>query len=235
LILAISVFIGSFVRSTVIFSNDIGWRAWLPGQFILLIWSVDLINHFYFTAHPRQERRPSISQRTAVQLKFFLIIGWLTTLMDITLLRTWPFMVDNGFARVPNSFSPDSKLGQRTLASRQMYDFINRSLLPEAVIQINPTDRVDRTVGLYANRQVAVSVHTAFGISQEELKDRISSVSKIFEQTEWRVLDQSCKSNFIEVLIVNDLDALWNNLEILEKERAPIYKNQYFSVFHCGE
>jgi hypothetical protein len=234
-VLMISVVIGSFVRSTVISSNDIGWRAWLPGQFILLIWGVDIIERFFSTNPAGSEKIVPKAQRMTFLLNVFLIIGLLTTLVNITLLRTWPLMVDSGVAKAPNSFSPDAHLGQRTLASRQMYDFINQNLVQDAVIQINPTDQVDRTIGLYANRQVAVSVHTAFGIPQDELRERISSVANIFEQTDWQPIDQSCKTNFINALIINDLDPLWKNMEKLESQRTPFYKNQYFAVFLCGE
>jgi hypothetical protein len=235
MILIISVAISSFVRSTVISSNDIGWRAWLPGQFILLIWAVDIIESFYYSTPNMLPPPVTISRRASSALKICLILGLFTTLLDVILLRTWPLIVDSGIAKVPNSFSADLQLGKRTFASRQTYEYINHNLPQDMIIQINPTDRVDRTVGLYAIRQVGVSVHAAFGISPEELENRISTVSNIFEQTDWQVIDQACKNNFIDALIINDLDNLWKNLATLEKQRAPLYKNQYYAVFACGE
>jgi len=234
IILATSVLVGSFVRSTVILSNDIGWRAWLPGQFILLIWGVDIIERaFNHNPHGKRPLSPYL-KGTSSQLKVFLIIGLLTTLMDIVFLRAWPFLVDSDVARIPNSFSMDKQLGKRTFAARQAYEYMNENLPADTVIQINPTDKVDRTIGLYANRQVAISVHTAFGISEQELERKISIVSSIFKEENWRSIDEACNNNFITTLVVNDLDELWNNLADLEKQRAPLYKNQYYAVFRCG-
>jgi hypothetical protein len=200
-----------------------------------LIWGVDVIERFLYNNRVREEQNNRKSQRTSSQLRLFLILGLLTTLLDVVLLRAWPIVVDSGAARVPNSFSPDTQLGKRTLASREAYEYINQNFVQDSVIQINPTDRVDRTVGLYANRQVGISVHTAFGISEQELKTRIFAVAKIFEEPDWQIIDQSCKENFINALVINDLDHLWKNLATLEKQRAPFYKNQYYAVFACGE
>ncbi len=44
--LATVVVLLSFIRSNIIDINDLGIRAWLLGQFILLIWSVDVIYHW---------------------------------------------------------------------------------------------------------------------------------------------------------------------------------------------
>ena len=53
LLLVIVVFLfGSFLRSSVLLNNDLGWRAWLPGQFILLIWGVDVIENVIFAPRP---------------------------------------------------------------------------------------------------------------------------------------------------------------------------------------
>ena len=43
ILLSVALFVGSFIRSTLIGSNDLGWRAWLPGQLVLLIWAVDVL------------------------------------------------------------------------------------------------------------------------------------------------------------------------------------------------
>lgn len=234
-LLGISIFIGTFIRSTVISSNDIGWRAWLPGQFVLLIWGVDIIEKFLAKNSSANIRANPTLQRSSTQLKIFLIIGILTTLSDVALLRTWPIIADTGFAKVPNSFSPDHQLGNRTLAARQMYEYINGNLPKGVIIQINPSTQVDRTLGLYSNRQLAVSVHTAFGIPTQELQQKLTSVSETFKLTNWSLIDKSCDQNLINVLIFSDLDKIWGSLPELEKSRTPLYNNSYYAVFSCGE
>ena len=40
--LAVSTLICTFLKSSVIGNNDLGWRGFLPAQFVLLLWSVDI-------------------------------------------------------------------------------------------------------------------------------------------------------------------------------------------------
>jgi hypothetical protein len=163
------------------------------------------------------------------------MVGLLTTITDIVMLRITPFLVDSGSVALPNSFSPDANFGRRTFAARDFYEYLNDNFPVNTVIQVNPTDRVDRTIGLYSNQQSAISVHTAFGIPEQELKDRISSVSAMFALTNWFSIDESCKKHFVDIMIINDLDPLWKKLDALETQRAPVYKNQYYAAFQCGE
>lgn len=234
-ILVIVLFVGSFVRSTTISSNDIGWRAWLPGQFVLLIWGVDIIDKIINERRAQpQSLLPSLAEPHFV-LQLFLIIGLLTTLTDVIMLRVTPILVDSGSVALPNSFSPDTNFGNRTFAARDFYEYLNDHLPDNTVIQINPTDSVDRAIGLYSNQQSAVSVHTAFGIPEQELNDRISRISAMFALTNWFSIDEYCNKYFVDIMIVNDLDPLWKKLDILETQRAPVYKNQYYAAFQCGE
>ena len=64
LLLAVVLFIGSCLRSTLITTNDLGWRAWLPGQFILLIWGVDILESIGL-----QLANPYVHQKLAKSIK----------------------------------------------------------------------------------------------------------------------------------------------------------------------
>ena len=233
ILLAVTIFIGSFVQSTTIASNDLGWRAWLPGQFILLIWSVDVINKLFPNGWRKLERN-SASARIFRQLRIFAIIGLMTTVTDVILLRTWPMLVDAGVTGFPSSLSPDTQLGKRTFAARLAYDYINLHTPENILIQDNPTDPLNRPIGLYADRAMAISGHTAFGVSMQDFNSRTDSVAKIFAfSANWAEINQTCAANNINIIIATDLDPLWKDLPILEQQRNPIYQNQYYAVFQC--
>ena len=83
LLLGVSFFVGTFTRSTLIENNDLGWRAWLPGQFVLLIWGVDVLSQFATTPHTI----PTLSSVTKYNLVVLAAIGIATTILDVTLLR----------------------------------------------------------------------------------------------------------------------------------------------------
>jgi len=234
ILLSVTVGIGSFVQSTAIASNDLGWRAWLPGQFILLIWSVDVIKDLCFKGL-REVNRNSEPVRISRLLRILTIIGLMTTIADVVLLRIWPMLVDAGIAGFPSSLSPDTQLGKRTFAARLTYELIDGDTPVNTVIQYNPGQRINRPAGLYNNRQMAISDITAYGVSRQELGYRSASISSIFGEADWNSIDESCKSYYINVLVINDLDPIWGNLSAIEKQRKPIYQNQYYAVFTCGD
>jgi hypothetical protein len=236
ILISVTFIVGSFIRSTVIGSNDLGWRVWLFGQFILLIWGVDaILRIFPDLALGKGQTISFTNQKNWRSLRILLILGLITTIVDLTLLRIWPMFVDSGAAGFPNSFSKDTNLGQRTFAAREAYEFINNRTPDNIHIQQNPNDLLNRPIGLYADRPIAISGHTAYGISLQELLNHAGTVAKIFENaTVWNEIDQSCKDNFIDIIVVSDKDPLWQHLPRLEKERATLYQNPYYAVFSCG-
>jgi len=240
ILLATVVILASFVRSTVIHNNDLGWRSWLLGQFVLLIWAVDLSElilnkqkyeffaKFQFHANPH---------RLKFLMGSFLIIGLLTTGLDLTILRFWTVMVDMDVVGFPNELSPDTHLGERTYAARLAYNYINDSLPDDVIVQYNPKIIIDRPSGLYANRQMVISDHTMYGVPIDIYDTLVSEVSQIFladNSNGWKNIDTICQHRLIDVVVFNDTDSGWKNLDQLENLRKPLYRNNFYAVFACG-
>jgi hypothetical protein len=233
ILLSVTFFIGSFIRSTIIANNDLGWRVWLAGQFVLLIWSADLI-HGFLPDIWQKIKGASPSARIARQLKIFLMIGLLTSITDVVLLRTWPMLVDANVAGFPSKLSVDAQLGKRTFAARLAYDYINRHTPVNALIQDNPAYLLNPPIGLYGNRAMVVSGHTAYGVPIQGLNSLKDSVSKIFSSSSWLEIDSICNADNINIIVATDIDPIWKNLSALEQQRAPLYRNDYYAVFDCG-
>ena len=220
-LLIVVLLIGSFVRSTVIGSNDLGWRVWLFGQFVLLVWAVDVIMRIYPALRlQRGSTMTFTNQKNWGSLRILLILGLITTILDVSLLRIWPMLVDTGLAGFPNGFSMDEQLGKRTFAAREAYEFIDKTTPVDIHLQQNPTDLLNRPIGLYADRPIAISGHTAYGISQKDFSIRSRSVEQIFgAETSWQEIDSSCVENYIDIIVVTDEDPLWKHLAVLGQER----------------
>ncbi|HET7143124.1 MAG TPA: hypothetical protein VFI68_03800, partial [Anaerolineales bacterium] len=221
LLLSVSFCIGTFTRSTLIENNDLGWRAWLPGQFVLLIWGVDVISHFSKSS----QDLPIMSSRTKYTLVILAAIGFATTVLDVTLLRF-------GY-----NFAFGSEVGYRIFSARQAYTVINQSLPEDAIVQYNPAGAVNRPSGLYGMRQSAISDRTAYGISQYEYSAKVAAVSEIFNQKElrnWDSLDALCGEHFIDVIVVSESDPLWESRDLLEDQRSSLYADAYTAVYYCG-
>jgi hypothetical protein len=222
-------------------TNDLGWRGWLFGQFVLLIWTLDIYEYYPSPPGYLGFIRFSLNAKNAIinrSLMVLLLIGFLTSVTDITLLRFWNLFVDEGIAGFPNGLSPDMQLGQRNFSARLAYEFINEELSPNAIIQYNPMIGIDRAGGLYGYMQNAISANTAYNVPRATLNENIRKISKIFildQVSTWDEIDLLCRENYINVLVVNDLDPLWKSLPLLYYQREPLYNNQYYAVLACGD
>jgi hypothetical protein len=231
----------SFLRSSVIPINDWGIRGWLLGQFVLLFWATDLLALWLREGFPNMRNVFSsiLHQRQSGRLILtLLIIGILTTALEAFATRAWSPMIDANITGFPNDLSPDTNLGKRTYAARLAYEFINNSLPQNIIIQYNPHIILDRPSGLYGTSQMVISDRVAYGVSNKEFQRLIDQIGPIFENqqsTDWNVIDITCKQSSINVIVVNDTDPIWLNIPMLEQQRIPLYKNQYYAVFGCGD
>jgi hypothetical protein len=222
LLLAAAFLVGSFLRSTLITSNDLGWRAWLPGQFILLIWGVDVLESFTVTA-----TLPAEELKTKKLLRVFLALGLLTTLLDAVLLRSaWPIMTGE-------------EVTQRYFAARPAYEYLRQQLPADAITQNNPIDPLnpDRPSGLYGTHQMIVADRTAYGVPPDDLRKLSDAIGALFADaniTTWETVDHVCRAYQIDVLIVNDADPFWNSLTLLKTQRAALFQNSRYAIFACG-
>ena len=220
LLLGASFFIGTFTRSTII-ANDLGWRAWLPGQFVLLIWGVDVLSQFTNSSQKLRIR----SSRTKYNLVVLAVIGIATTILDVTLLRF-------GY-----NFAFGQEVGYRIFSARQAYTVINQTLPEDVIVQYNPAGAVNRPSGLYGMRQSAISDRTAYGVPLDQYNAKVAAVSEIFKLKNvqsWDSLDALCKEHFIDVIVIVESDPLWKSLDLLERQRASLYADDYYAAFTCG-
>ncbi len=221
LLLGASFCIGTFIRSTVIDNNDLGWRAWLPGQFVLLIWGVDVLERIFVSP----QKKPTISPATKYNLVVLIALGFSTTVLDIFLLR---------FA---DQIALGSESGYRIFSARQAYTFIDQTQPKEVIIQYNPHEAINRPSGLYGMRQSVISDRTAYGVPLDQYEDEVDAVGKIFEMENvqhWASIDALCKVHGINLIVIVETDPLWESLDALKRERAPLYLDNYYAVFACG-
>ncbi len=221
LLLGVSFFIGTFTRSTLIENNDLGWRAWLPGQFVLLIWGVDVLSQFIASPQKLQ----ALSSVTKYNLVVLAAIGIATTMLDVTLLRF-------GY-----NFAFGPQVGYHIFSARQAYTVINQTLPKDFIVQYNPAGIVNRPSGLYGMRQSAISDRTAYGVPLDQYSAKVAAVSEIFKLKNvqsWDPLDTLCKEHSINVIVIVESDPLWESLDPLKRQRASLYADDYTAVFFCG-
>lgn len=227
LLLAVVFIIGSTLRSTAILSNDLGWRAWLPGQFVLVIWGVDIFESLASAAKPVSEK-PGELEKTKKLLAVFASIGVLTTLADAALLRVaWPVMTGE-------------ETTQRYYSARLAYEYLRDYVPTSAITQNNPISvpSPDRPSGLYGTNQMVISDRTGYGVPIDKYFELVSKIEALFTKKntiDWQFVDNSCREHSIDVLIINDLDPIWNDLAVLTAQRPALYENTHYTLLACGD
>jgi hypothetical protein len=219
-----SIVICTFFRSDVIQNNDLGWRGFLLCQFVLLLWTVDLL-----------EQVPA-SRR--LFLNVLLAIGVASSVYEVATLRLFNLALDR--MDIPRQeWSLDHNLGKRTYALRTGYEALRRELPAGAIVQHNPiATPEDLPYGLYADRPVAADspeCGVAFGGDPASCAVVSSALSRIFSGAESAPgLDRVCTGLSISAVLVKDTDPAWHSQEDWLWQRRPIVANGYMRVVPCG-
>ncbi len=223
ILMTVVLLIGSTLRSTIA-NNDLGWRVWLPGQFILLIWGVDVIGLLF--SRPNASSSPTVGTAKQKNLALTLIvIGVLTSSVDAIFLRvTWPLRVGE-------------EEGRQGYSARLTYDFLRDHVPADVITQNNPLALVDRPSGLYGTHQMVISDRTIYGVSITTYNKLAGELGFLFTSenfTGWKSIDDACQKYSIDILIFNITDPVWNSFSLLKTQRPVLYENDHYSLFACG-
>jgi large-conductance mechanosensitive channel len=224
--LAVVLLIGSCLRSNVI-NNDLGWRAWLPGQFILLVWGVDFMEVLFFNKGDAAPTfiKPAELVKTKNFLRVLIVIGILTSTMDAVFQKIlWP--VKAGL-----------DIGQRSYSARLAYDYLRDHVPAEVIAQNNPLTAADRPSGLYGTHQMVISDRSPYGIPEDVFDNWVNNVGVLFTNgnaTDWQSTDRLCREYSIDILIFKDIDPIWKSLATLKKQRPALYENSRYALYACG-
>ena len=236
-VVLVVLLVTSFVRSTLIALNDLGMRAWLLAQFVLVIWAADLVAETSDApiVTPRSVATLTHGRLSRAILAGMVVVGLLTTSLEIVAVRFWAPLVDAGIVGFPNELSPDTHLGERTYDAREAYSFVNTEVPPDVVVQANPIIVLDRPAGLYSRSQWAISDRTPYGVPADALAAARANIGRIFEDelSGWPGVDGTCKRFSIGVLVIRDTDPVWRDRKMTEGRR-PLFHNQHYAVYACG-
>jgi hypothetical protein len=157
--LATSMLLCSFLRSSVIGCNDLGWRGLLVAEFVLLLWASDLFAN--------RDRLDFLSARQKQLLVVFFALGFSGTVYDLAIQRFYPVLADRGVVPPLYWMSADRNFGKRTYAERSAYQWVHTATTASAAVQSNPKVVFQDTVGMiYGDRHTIIghpSCLTSFG------------------------------------------------------------------------
>jgi hypothetical protein len=239
MIVGTSFLVGSFMRSTTIDSNDLGWRCFLQAQFVLLLWAVLLVDDWW------SSRRFSIGGRHALAgfVGTLAALGLIGTVYQVSMLRIYPILQDNGMIspKMAPWLDQDRQLGERTYALRSVYESLGTMLPADAIVQYDPDATSFIPQQLYSGHGAAMGLPqcgVVFGGDVSQCEGRMKSIVPLFRrpsQAESAGLDFTCREYGINVMVVDDLNPVWRQRDSWVWTRKPILANDYVRAFACGD
>jgi hypothetical protein len=242
LLLACSGFICSFFRSAIIGNNDVGWRGFLPVQFILLVWGANVIVTTWpgWAGRQREEAAPGfpIVKKAAVVL---LVIGLASTLFDLAYLRVYAKLDDRlGWSNRIYGAQVEQR-GRRAYALREGYQYVYAAFPLDAILQSNPeVEYLVLAQGVYGQRQTAAAGREyafIYGDTPDVYQAVSGRILPVFNDPTlgWPAVARACQDAAIDVLLVKDLDPVWQDAGSWVWSRAPAFWNDFVRVYACDE
>jgi hypothetical protein len=241
LLLLTSVLICSFIKSSIIENNDLGWRGFLPAQFVLLIWSANFLVKIF----PQHRRNSNIvpplriSRFTFFVLFLTFFIGLASSIFDILHLRFFMVMHDQQFwLTSQGGVYPANYYGNETYSLRQAYQFIDDELPKNWMVQNNPVvPNIEIAQGIYGNRQSVVSGPgtTTYGVSQLDYYEFANLIAPIFtdKSISAKKVNELCSRHNFKVIIVSHTDPVWNQKMSWVWQNPSVFQTPYVRLFEC--
>jgi hypothetical protein len=228
---SVSALVCTFLRSSVIGNNDLGWRGFLIAQFALLLWAVDIFgesqSHSFLTA----------PQKQALAVCFGL--GFAGTVTDLTLMRTYPVLADRGVVPPLDWMAPDRDFGRRAYAARNAYDWVRATTPPTASVQANPLSTFQDTFGMtYGQRPTVAGDRTClttFGGDPAQCPPIFARVEAVFpSDAAAGAMRDVCRALPVNSIVVKDVDPVWTNPRSWIWTEQPAYSNAFVRIFQCS-
>jgi hypothetical protein len=224
---ATATLICSFLRSSVIGCNDLGWRGFLVAQFVLVLWATDLLTDF-----------PAFLIRHRAPLILCLELGVAGVVYDLAITRVYPILSDRGLVPALDWMGPDRQIGRRTYAAREAYEWAHRATPQNASIQFNPHVAFEEaTAMLYGDRRMLAGdmkcVNT-FGGDPGVCKPIVDRLELVYTAGGDSVaMPETCAALPIDLLVAKDTDPVWRDRTSWVWTERPAFANDYMRMFRC--
>ncbi len=233
-LLATSMFVITFVRSSVISNNDLAFRSAMIAQFVLLLWGAEYFDRWIFL--PRADRWNRLTLKNATILTA-LILGFAGTLYSVTILRTYTVLDDKGFLAYPADWLPQPhEIGVDLLAIRQAYEQLDTILPPRSIVQYNPM--ADDYLPLleydkFQSVDAFPDCGTEFGGDASKCPPAQNAIADLFNKPGKSDIHELCEKLSIDVLVARKDDPAWQDRKSWVWTNPPIVENSYIRAFRC--
>jgi hypothetical protein len=230
----------SVMRSSVLTTNDFGWRGALLMQFPLLLLATDVLGDWGFLARQSNESTvgTGLSHHTRYWLRciayWTLVIGVTSTLCQAFLLRFY----------LPLRPGPNAvTLSHKAYFSSIGYAQLDAVIPHDSIVQYNPRikDNYDRAVNLFGiNHQSALVSDqpwcgSELGGDPSGCLAMASAVDSLFNGATAEQAHATCRQYNIDYLVVTVYDPVWNDRRGWVWTLRPVVSDQEFRALDCHQ
>jgi hypothetical protein len=232
--LAVGMFVITFVRSAVITNNDLAFRSAMIVQFVLLLWAAEFFDRWFFLPH-RDRARQSWGMRFVVHST--LILGIVAAVYSLTILRAYPYFDDKGMIAYPADWLPaPHEVGLGIMDVRSAYDQLDKMLPAQSIVQYNPM-REDYLplleYGTFQSVDAFPNCGTEFGGDTGKCPPVQDAIAKLFNKPGETNIRDLCSRLSIDVLVARRTDAAWRDRNSWVWMNPPLVANSYIRAFRC--
>ena len=240
---AASLLLCTFLKATVISSNDLGWRSVLVLQFIVLLWAAEMWDEGVLGFAPPRTGGPAAHSRSAPRLvALTLVLGALGSCYELCLERTFPILTDSFAVQRYPFLALDRQLGRRTFELRAAYEKLALTLPKGATVQHNPEAGIGNVpAGLYSDRQMVADVGSCgyvFGGSKKFCEEFVlPRLKQLFDGRQTVTAGEvanTCRDFSISALVFKDTDPVWADKSSWIWKAHPLLSNDFVRVIECG-
>jgi hypothetical protein len=231
LMIATSAVTCTFLRSSVIGNNDLGWRGFLIAQFGLLLLAVDVLSDW--NANTGRDGRAFLT--------VLLVLGAAGSAYELAINRFFPLLADGGIIQTYPWLAPDRQAGRRNYAQREAGAWAAASTPPTAMVQFNPhTDTQNTSALLYSDRPMLAGNETClstFGGDPALCAGLIATLDRVYPpagQAAPPDLEGICRALPIGLLAAGDTDPAWTDRHSWVWTQTPVFANRYVRLFRCA-
>jgi len=244
-IVAVTLLIVSVMRSSVLATNDFGWRGALLLQFPLLLLAPDLLITWGFLDHHRSKSIDcdGSPHGTPYWIRFVaflaIVVGVVGTLCQVLLLRfDLPLVeaIENA-----NHKSEAGKMSHKAYFSSIGYAQLDASIPRDAIVQYNPgsNDALGGTVDLFGiDHQTAIAgdqpwCGSELGGDPSGCPAMASAIDSLFKGATAEQARATCSQYGIGYLVANVYDPAWNDRNGWVWTLKPVVSDEEFRALDC--
>ncbi len=233
-LLAASMFVITFVRSSVISNNDLGFRSAMIAQFVLLLWGAEYIDRWLFSRPFKVANLLNAKNTVAFST---LVLGCMGTIYSLGILRTYTMLDDRGWIAQPADWlPPPPNVGRDLFHVRQAYQKLDRVVSANSIVQYNPMTADYISLLMYTKFQSVdgfPDCGTEFGGSTSACLPVQAVLANLFNRPGAYDIHPLCAKLSIDALVVRASDPAWQDRTSWVWSHEPIIENQYIRIFQC--